>query len=461
MVQTPRSRPVLLALLVAAGLLLGLLAAEVLVRGLARVSPRVQALTYLPRVATDFDRLETLPELLARSGMGYHPAGVTPGFFLNSRGFRTHEYADRPAPGTLRMVVLGDSFTFSSSGVPFADMWHSVAGQELAAALAADRPGEAPPVEVISLSAPGVGPRFELRLWELEGRRLAPDLVVLGFFVGNDFIDEAGLEDRPLEAAGSRSHLFRLVRNARLLHRERRRAPAADPQKVEEATAAGEGRTGPGPAAGAVAMERGATPADLAVEPGAGVPAAEPSGPLGVELPSYAATYDPSRPVLSPEAYDDVQWQRLQILLRDPEALRHFQELAEGLRPVLERFVAGVRAAGAEPVFLLIPDESQVDDDLRRRLLADHGLPPDAADVDRPQRWLHGFCAARSVPCVDLLPVFRRHPDQPRLYRPRDTHWTDHGNRLAGRILARTLAEVVGAEPGGNRAETPAKGNPP
>ena len=103
---------------------------------------------------------------------------------------------------------MGDSFTFDSYGVPIDQMWHQVFERQLSR-----RSGRR--VQVLSLSAPAVGPRFELRLWELEGRRLDADLVVLAFFVGNDFTDEAGVPlERGLDAGLARHSLaFRLLRN--------------------------------------------------------------------------------------------------------------------------------------------------------------------------------------------------------------------------------------------------------
>ena len=64
-------------------------------------------------------------------------------------------------------------------------MWHRLVGDAVAR-----QSGR--PVEVINLGMPAVGPGFALRAFEVEGRQLAPDLVLLGLFVGNDLTDEAG-----------------------------------------------------------------------------------------------------------------------------------------------------------------------------------------------------------------------------------------------------------------------------
>ena len=391
----------LLALLV--GLFLALVAAEAGLRVARTFVPRLHGLTYSPTVRSSYDEIESTPELLAQSYFGYHPLGTTPGFRLNARGFRTPEYAVEKAEGVYRIVVLGDSFAFGTRGVPFDAMWHQVAGREIAEA--AGRP-----VEVINLGMPAVGPRFALRLWELEAERLDPDLVVLGFFVGNDLTDEA---DEPLVSTwtggvAQRSVLARLVRNV-----WRRWA--------EEAAAGDGGGSGEG-----VAPRGAASSGDGE------------SGPGGVALPLASAELDPDAPLLSEEAYLDMEEGRL-LAIAGPDIGR-FQRLIAEANLLLERLARQVEASGARFVVLLIPDEGQVDRELARRISRRSGWP---LDLDRPQRRLVPWLEDRRIPHLDLLPLFRRRHQAggPRLYRVQDTHWSVAGNRLAGEALAERLVE--------------------
>ena len=382
-----------------------------------RYSSRVSALLYLPTARTQYDEAETTAELLGRGVLGHKPYGHTPGFVLNSRGFRTHEYAttrepgSQRVPGTLRVVVLGDSFTFDSSGVPYDAMWHQVAGRELERRLGR-------PVEVISLSAPAVGPRFALRLWELEGRRLDPDLVVFAFFVGNDFTDEAGvpLRHRPAGRLALHSYTWRLVRNLGRLWKHA--TPAATPP--------------PGKAAEDSPDRRG-----------------------GFELASYPASYDPLAATWPPDTFLGIERGRGEVLYV-PEDER-FPRLCSDAAAVVERMARGAEAGGAAFLVMVIPDEAQVDPALARRLTEPPGGLPTPLDLDRPQRCLEHQLENRQIRSLDLLPVFRRHHaagddrSEVPLYRPRDTHWTDRGNGLAGRTLAAELVErglVPEAAPG-------------
>lgn len=377
----------------AVALVAALVAAEAGLRIAESRSARVGRLLYLPQVRTHFEAVSTTPELLEESALGFHPHGTTPGFILNSRGFRTHEYRVERRPGSMRVVVLGDSFAFDSHGVPIDQMWHQVFAKAVEERVGGD-------VEVISLSAPGVGPRFELRLWELEGQRLAPDLVVLGFFVGNDFTDESGFAlDVGFESRAARwSRLARLVRNVARLRRAGVPAAVASAQR-----------------------------------PGAG----EETRRGGYELADYAATYDPSVPTFEAAAYLDLEQGRVAHFAGPPE--ERFERLFLDTARVVERMAREVELSGARFLVLIIPDEAQVDHRLWRQV--SRRFPPGTRlDRDRPQQMLRRFFSARDIAYLDLLDPMRQHDGA--LYKPRDTHWNARGNAVAGAALARTVLEL-------------------
>ncbi len=404
--EPSRRRPLFAIGLALAGAAAALGVAEVALRLAGDRIPGLRALLYSPTERTQYDRFETAEELLAASSFGHHPLGRTPGFVLNSRGFRSAEIPFEKPPGTFRVVALGDSFTFDSSGVPFDWMWHQVLGRRLAAATGR-------PVEVLSLGVPAVGPRFELRLWELEGRRYDPDLVVMAFFVGNDFVDESGVPLEPTAGEGlaRRSLAFRALRNALRVRRAAVQAP--------EAAAGGGGVPEAGTAAPAGAASAGR--------------------PGGRELPGYAATYDPHRPGFDEPAFLAIEARRIRSVCGDdPLFERRLGEAAA----VIERLARSVELTGAGFVVMVIPDQAQVDRDLQGRLGRSFPDLASGLDLDRPQRRLGEVLAARGVAVLDLAPRFRRAGGgtaawrgEP-LYKLRDTHWSAAGNRLAGRTVA-------------------------
>jgi len=90
---------------------------------------------------------------------------------IDAHGVRS----DREVPferteGTRRIVALGDSFTFGL-GVANGLTWVDLLG------------GELDGVETVNLGVNGFGTDQQVLQWERLGRRYAPDLVLLGFFV--------------------------------------------------------------------------------------------------------------------------------------------------------------------------------------------------------------------------------------------------------------------------------------
>lgn len=107
------------------------------------------------------------------------PGTVVFGMPLNSGGFKDIEHPrDKPAR-TYRIVALGDSFAFGS--VPYPDNYLTLLGRRLST--------ETRPVEVINMGVSGAGPQDYLALLLDEGLAYRPDLVLVSFFVGNDFTD--------------------------------------------------------------------------------------------------------------------------------------------------------------------------------------------------------------------------------------------------------------------------------
>jgi hypothetical protein len=372
-----------------AALVLGCVAAlGLLEAGLRALRPShagLRALLYQATLPTAYGRIADLPGLLETTVVGYRPHAEYGGYVLNGRGLRTREYDAVPAPGTFRAVALGDSFVYG--GVAEGDHWCA----HVERALAARHP---PAAEVLRMGTPGTGPPFYMRMWEVEAARLRPRLVVAGLFVGNDFFDEQGRREGwrgRVDQAAALSYAVRLARN--LLRLEG--APVARP-----------------PAA-----------------PGARHAAG------GFDLPGYL--YDDTRPTFSPEAFAEIERDRMTLCLRS--AGGRFGARLERLVRVLRELDAQVRLSGAHLVVMVIPDEYQVHPEVAVLAARAEGLGLDAYDLESPQRNLMRALEAEGIDALDLLPAFRERGRTERLYVPRDTHWNRAGHRLAAEELAAHL----------------------
>lgn len=312
----------------------------------------------------------------------YPPGAVRYGFPCNSGGHYDVEFVPK-REGQRLVVAIGDSF--ASGIVPHPFHVTQVCEHHLENTV------------VHNMGVPAIGPREYPWLLENEALPLAPDVVVIAFFVGNDFTARAGFLRSWLERRNVLSYVVP-KRLSTLARRRRRQRPSA----------------------------RGAEapPETVATDPG--------------ELTTrYPWILDPSleRPVFSERAYPELE------RTRAARACSPSPVDEQDLLGVLERIRAA--AAGTRLAFLVIPDEFQVEDGLWTRIQASLGRE---LERDRPQRWLAAWLEPRRIPYLDALPCLRAVPPGPDgrrgVYHRRDTHWNAHGNRVVGEALAEFLALV-------------------
>jgi hypothetical protein len=97
------------------------------------------------------------------------------------------------------------------------------------------------------------------------------------------------------------------------------------------------------------------------------------------------------------------------------------------------------RRGGGDFAVVLIPDEAQVDPELRDEVARASGRIVEQLDFERPNRAIGAELGRERIRVLDLLPLFRERGREVRLYKPQDTHWNLAGNRLAARAIAAFL----------------------
>lgn len=128
------------------------------------------------------------------NGRGLH-AGVPVAF--NGFGYRDAERSPQPAPGTVRVLALGDSVTFGM-GVAQERTYPRQAEVLLSAARGA-------PVEVLNLGMPGYNTLHQLAQLRELGLGLQPKIVVVGFLYNDIELSSAQkgegvVKDQPVES---------------------------------------------------------------------------------------------------------------------------------------------------------------------------------------------------------------------------------------------------------------------
>jgi hypothetical protein len=308
-------------------------------------------------------------------GAGYYQLGI-PGN-SNSHGHRDVEVPLKKPPGVFRIMVLGDSFTVGSN-VRQEEAFPKALERRL-------RNSFGPHVQVVNAGTGGWEPFQYAQYFEHYGYRFEPDLILIGFFVGNDSYDDKTKAEQLYTAIDGHvvsreeaakpfirakvflydhSHIARLLLN---------RGPVADRtfirQRCEDFT----------------------------------------------------------------EQYLAIQKSRMPNHLRDSSEQRAKARNAQNqIRRIKDQ-------AGATPVVIaLLPDENQINKQLQDRLVD----AKDIADYDfkMPQSMLIEMFRAIGLPVIDALPAFLA--DKRCLYM-NDTHWTPEGHELAASVIFDQLAPVL------------------
>ena len=320
----------------------------------------------------------------------YAPGAVRRSFVFNSDGHYDEEFA----PQEQVVVSVGDSFSVGI--VPH--YFHFTTACERALGS----------VAVHNLGVAGIGPGGYLRLLERDGMKLAPDLVLVNLFMGNDVMEARrfALSRGFWRSFCDRRNLLLWqvpVRLARMLRGENR--------------AVGSGGRGELPGEATL----------LTSDP----------GELSAEMPWLV---DPlqERPKMAETDFLRVEAQRA-LGISELERVGDYAVCFEALLEIR-------RLTGDVPlVVMLIPDEFQVEDELWQRV-RDH-LQRSDLERDQPQRRIMEWLRAEGILYLDLLPILRAVPTMAdgnrHLYHLRDTHFNARGNAVAGEALAEFLRDQL------------------
>lgn len=336
------------------------------------------------------------PNLDVRKAFGGHERVVR--VATNADGLRGPGLPAAKAPGTTRLLALGDSFTFGDA-VELEEAWPWRLQELLNQGVAGRR------YEVVNAGVSGYGTGQMRLLYASLEERLRPDVAVLGLTVVNDLLDNLCIEEasyRPRTAApcftleGGRLHL----------------TPPAPPA--------------PAPPA---AWRPHLRVIDFMLKQAKRLTVWHPgllqlASRIGYrpELPYMPATvaswYDPR--------YSEPGWRLTRRLL-----LELHDDLA---------------ARDVTFIVIVIPAALQVDPGLQAalRLLGD-GQPAVRAFFDeptKPQRLVLALCREAGLECVDPLPaLLAAERAGTRTYYAMDSHWTPAAHALAAEAVARRLRD--------------------
>jgi len=298
---------------------------------------------------------------------------------INSKGLRDKELSYEKRPNTFRILVLGDSFV-EGMQVPLEETF--------AKRLEAKLNESGLTFEVINAGFAGVGTDYGLLFMRKEGRKYDPDLVLLGFFAGNDVQDN--FRSREILQHGERGLAYEkrgvIVRLRQFL--------AAHSCAYNYLGLALPTWT---PQFGKILMNLGLLSAQPAADPGT-----EAARPWLVFAKSYPAD------------------------LEEAWAVTRF------LMSALAREAEG---HGSDLAVFSIPSREQVYGDLWEGLISRPAFKEIKWDLEKPDRILLALTHECGIPFFRLLPAFMENAETDRLYYGEDGHWNVEGNRLAAELV--------------------------
>jgi hypothetical protein len=369
---------------IAFGLLVGLLAVEIVLRLLG---PRLPVVHSLTSIAT-FQTYHPIYGFFHRPGASgwIETPEFTSNVSFNSRGLRDREFDLAKPAGGFRVLVLGDSVV-EGAQVPAED----TVSRRLESILAEGAPGRA--VSAINAGNAGFGTAQELLFLEHDGTAYQPDVVVLVYFVDNDLPDNG----------------YRVARERKL---DTSRRPFFVP----------DGRGG------------------ITLQPGL----APPPDRFAVVRPllRQSATYNlVENFLLWSEAREQEQAQigknRPTYLVDPPD---EWDEAWWVTEQILGRARDSAHAAGAELVVVAAPSIFQVDADAWRWLVGGDTRERNQYEQDVPNRRLAQIADRQGLRFLELLPTIRQaQAGGAQLYFPADGHWTSAGHAFAARQIAEYL----------------------
>lgn len=314
------------------------------------------------------------------------------GTLTNQFGFHAPDYPLQKTPGVFRILIIGDSFNW-------------IGGRDGNYTVLLERMFEhrdgAHRIDIINAGYPGTHTGEELVILKKYGLQYNPDLVVLGFFMGNDFLDADpnrkriivnGLfidisKRRELRVLGypiiPRSRLLMFIQQKYRIYEEEKKA----------------------------ALENRNQPK----EPGS----------------------------FSEDTYLDIERGRLEFFnlsrLRDGS----YQPRIDYILQSIAEMNALLNSRNIKLVVAVYPDEFQINEKLLRAVLDKYKLRRENYDLNPGQNMLKPFLDSKGIPLIDFTDRYRAEEKKQDLYLLRNTHWNSAGNQLAADILFADLSKRI------------------
>ena len=325
----------------------------------------------------------------------------------NKEGFRDIDHEHKNHTNTFRILALGDSYTWG----------HGVENNQIYVKLLENYDTN---IEVINMGGPGGDPPGELKVYKFRGLEYDHDIVLLGFYVGNDIVSYYPQEDdSPPQYGYNEKGEFVLI------------GKVQPPEIVEKIRKESLEKYSPKKYKGLkenmyywlVQHIQLYTFIDNFQNYYLRVIKSSPfwtkiKNIFGIEN-KYALGF---LNYCKPEDSEEIQY-GWNILYSTLETLKHYSSEAK-----------------AKLYVVIIPHVVQTSKNIYDYELIRSGHDPSSFDLEKPNNKLAEMCNKLGIDYLDLLPVMKEESSQGKLlYFPRDAHWNAEGHRIAAREIYKDL----------------------
>ena len=315
------------------------------------------------------------------------------GTLTNQFGFNDRDYPLAKTAGVFRIVVVGDSFSWAGG---LHANYSALLEEKFEARDGSHK------VDVVNTGYPGTHTGEQLAMLKKFGLQYNPDLVVLGFFAGNDFI----------EADPNRK---RVVVNGCLYDIDKRYEMRLFGYPIIPQSRLW------------IFLSQRSENRRLATQ--ARKEAGEWAAATGQPMPTKN---------LPREVFLHVEKSNLDFFKRKTSAQIYRANIDYIFQSITEMDNL-LKARGAKFMVAIYPDVIQINSNRFDEVVKKFGLNPEDYDLNLPQGLLTDFLAMKQIPYVDLTGQFRSEEQERDLYLLNDTHWNKAGNELAAEILFQYL----------------------
>lgn len=295
-------------------------------------------------------------------------------FHLNSKGFKDTEHPQRKEQGIYRIIGIGDSFVYGV--VPHDNNFLTIVERKL------NRTGRH--YEVVNMGVPATGIDSFYRVLVREALPEDPDMVILCFFIGNDFTAQIEPKDH-----SPGSYLYSLLRYIFLVY------PNLSKQSKD------------------------------------------------IDYNGYV--YHDNDPTFELKKFLDIESQRsFMYQFKNRDFQNRFNERFNYASFYFKAIKDQCEKHHVRLLVVIIPDELQVNPDLQKQVARENNLSDlNGFDFKLPDRLLKMKLENLKIDNVDLLDEFLLHSSNRSFYKPQDTHWNLAGNAFGGELVLRKVKALL------------------